>query len=282
MDGGLCIDAGGRVRAGPAVPVAALVFGRPVAEAVEILPRIFALCRQTQAVAVLLALGLTLPEGAGAALNREILRDHLARLLVLWPRAMGLPGAALPEGWDDPRVARAAIFGAGRGCPASRRDLDRWLLAGEGAAPLVAALQARFGRGTACSEGHDNSAAGRHAGVTVMREIAAAEGQGPLWRAMGRLLDIEAVLAGRMVPARRLAPGEAFAPSARGAYRLRAEVTEGRVTGLERRTPTDDMAAPGGPLEQALATTPPRDRALVVTLFDPCVPVRFAAEAGHA
>ncbi|MEI4473055.1 hypothetical protein [Frigidibacter sp. MR17.24] len=282
MEGGLVIDAAGRVACAPPPPVAALLFGRPVAEAAEMLPRLFSLCRQTQAVAALLALGLGLPEGAGAALNREILRDHLSRLLVLWPRLLDLPGAAMPEGWDAPAVARAAVFGPGRGCPATLAELERWIAAGAGVAPLAGALRARFAPRVACSCGPDNSAAGRHAGATLLREIAGAWGQGPLWRLAGRLLDIEAVLAGRMPPARRIAPGEAFAPSARGAYRLRVEVTEGRVTGLERRTPTDDMAAPGGTLEQALAMTPPADRALVVTLFDPCVPVRFAAGACHA
>ena len=55
------------------LPVEALVLGRPVAEAAELLPRLFNLCRMAQGLAAKLALGLPATEDPGT----EIIRDHV-------------------------------------------------------------------------------------------------------------------------------------------------------------------------------------------------------------
>lgn len=262
---------GPALRTGQRLPVETMVLGRPVPEVAELLPRLFNLCRVAQGLAARLALGLP----ATGDLRTEIIRDHVIRLTVILPRAFGLTAPALPA---DP----AELLGR-NGLPADG-DLCRW---DSPLTPLACRITQEFAPGIACTaplpppphplaEGaYENSAAGRQAGAPALRAVESRYGRGPLWRFVGLLADLEAALADRL-PAPVAAEGLACVPAARGAYGLRLNSCEGRVTGIARRTPTDHLLAPGGALLQALGRLPADQRHLaprIIALHDPCVPV---------
>ena len=265
----------------PAVPVARLMLGRPPEEVAALMPRIFNLCGQAQGLAARLALGL---EGGMADARREILRDHLAQLCLHWPRALGLAPRALPEDWAAGGAALEHWLWGG----ARPDDLAGWLAAGRGMAPVLAAIAAAFGPGGAVADlpplqdpmalnGQENSPAGRVADDPLMQAAAAAFGRGPLWRALGRALDL-ARLCHAAPRAARIAPGVAVVEAARGSYALSIAVADGRVTALSRVTPTDHLLAPGAALERAFASLPAAKSyraALLVAILDPCVPVQL-------
>lgn len=273
-----------RVVAGAALPLAALLTGRPAAEAAAMLPRLFNLCRMAQGAAARAALGLT-PTVTDADLRAEVLREHLVALCVTLPPLLGQAPGRLPAG-----DVAGALFGAG--LPRDLAGLVDWLAAGQGCAPLVAAVLAAVQPGEGVIAplppppspldpgAFENSAPGRRAGHPLLRAVEARDGRGPLWRLLGRLADAEAVLAGDLPPV-HLQDGVAIAPAARGQYALRIDTAGGLVTGLQRCTPTDHMLAPGGALERALAASRPALAPLIIALHDPCVPVRVK-EAAHA
>lgn len=273
-----------RVQAGAALPLAALVAGRPPEAVAALLPRLFNLCRMAQGAAARAALGLV-PEVSEADLRAEVLREHLVAFCVTLPPLLGQAPGRLPDG-----DVAGALFG--QGLPKGLDGLVEWLAAGAGCAPLVAALQARLQPGEGIigplppppspltPGAYENSAAGRRAGHPLLRAVEAASGRGPLWRLLGRLADAEAVLAGDL-PRVRVHRGVAIAPAARGQYALRIETAGGLVTGISRLTPTDHLLAPGGALEQALAASRPALAPLIIALHDPCVPVTVK-EAAHA
>jgi hypothetical protein len=88
---------------------------------------------------------------------------------------------------------------------------------------------------------------------------------------------VEAALTGAL-PSVETRPGEAIAPAARGTYGIRLTVERGRVTAFSRVTPTDQLLAPDGILDRALATLPPYKAGLgplLLDILDPCSPVRL-------
>ncbi|EEW24950.1 hypothetical protein [Rhodobacter ferrooxidans] len=270
---------------GRPLPVAALMLGRAAVEAAEMLPRLFNLCRAAQGMAARLALGL--PGGDVQALRAEVTREHLFKLLVVWPGMLGLPARALPTG-DG---MAEAVFGP-QGLP-DAEGFAGWLAAGAGVAPLMAAVAAAFAPGEAVADlpmlrpeaalsiaAVENSPAGRQAGSDLLAHLAKTHGKGPLWRAMGRLVDLHDPLPAPLV----LADGTALVPAARGTYALRARQTGGIVSAFARVTPTDHMTAAGGALEMSLASLPPQKAhlaRLVVDILDPCVPVTIS-QVQHA
>ncbi|GAB1479897.1 HupK protein [Paracoccaceae bacterium] len=274
-----------RVVAGAALPLDALLTGRPAAEAAAMLPRLFNLCRMAQGAAARAALGLT-PTVSDADLRAEVLREHLVALCVTLPPLLGRAPGRLPVG-----DVAGALFGPS-GLPKGLDGLADWLATGAGSAPLVAALRdvLQPGEGVIAPlppppsplapGAYENSAAGRRGAHPLLRAVEAASGRGPLWRLLGRLADAEAVLAGDL-PGVRVENRVAIAPAARGQYALRIDTAGGLVTGLQRRTPTDHLLAPGGALERALAASRPALAPLIIALHDPCVPVT-AKEAAHA
>lgn len=274
-----------RVVAGAALPLDALLLGRPASEAAALLPRLFNLCRMAQGAAARAALGLA-PTVSDADLRAEVLREHLAALCVTLPPLLGLAPGRPPAG-----NAAAALFGP-LGLPRDLAGLAGWLAAGQGCTPLVAALLAAVEPGEGviaprppppsplATGAYENSAAGRRASHPLLRAVEAGHGRGPLWQLLGRLADAEAVLAGDL-PAVRVVNRVAIAPAARGQYALQITTADGLVTGIARRTPTDHMLAPGGALEQALATTRPALAPLIIALHDPCLPVTVK-EVAHA
>lgn len=270
---------GPRLAAAPPLPVEALILGKPVAEAADLLPRLFNLCAGAQGLAARLSLGLPAGDGDPAA---EIVRDHLARACVTLRAAAGLAPLRLPT---EP----AALFGPAGRLPPDRAGFADWIASPAPAAALAARLVALVPAGAATcpalppppaddplAEGaFENSAAGRQADHPLLRSIEADQGRGPLWRYLGLLADLEAAMAGRLPPA-ACRNGIAVVPAARGAYALRLTQVAGIVTGLARRTPTDHLLAPGGALLQSLTRLPGADSRLaplVVALHDPCLPV---------
>lgn len=265
----------------PGPDLAALVIGRPVEEVAALLPRLFNLCRMAQSTAACMALGLPSEGNPGA----EVIRDHLARIFVTLRRAFGM-GPLRPD--------VAGAFGPG-GLPRDRAGLTAWLVADLPAGELARAVVQSFPPRLAVSRplpapsgaqtgAFENSPAGRQASHPLLRAIEADQGRGPLWRYLGMLADLEAALAGQLPAPRRLPDGTAIVQAARGAYALRLDQSDGRVTTMLRVTPTDHQLAPGGALEQALAGLPASraDLALrLVALHDPCIPVTLA-EPCHA
>lgn len=271
------------------LPVAAMMLGKSPEEVALLLPRLFNLCGAAQAQAARLALGLPVE---GIAARREILRDHLAKLCLIWPKLLGLPPQPLPEAWAEGGAGLQDWLWGG----AQPDDLEGFLASGRGVAPLLAAVEAAFAPGEAVADlppltvpmsliAQENSPAGRVADHPLMRQAEARHGRGPLWRALGRALDLHRLCA---VPSRDRtpAPGLAVVEAARGAYALSAEAEGNRVTRLARVTPTDHLLAPGGALALSLASLPAAKAglaALVIDILDPCVAVSLLlTEAAHA
>ena len=286
--------------AGPALPVEALVLGRPVAEAADLLPRLFNLCRRAQGTAARLSLGLPATDDPCA----EVIRDHLLKLCITLPRAFGLAPLPIPTrpstdsasltpggggmGWGGHGQAVTALLGP-NGLPDAPGDVTGPLV------PLFHHVAATFPPGMATTtalpappaplaEGaFENSPAGRQSHHPLLRQIERTHGRGPLWRLAGLMADLDAALNHRL-PAPGLSDRTATVPAARGTYALRLTQAGGLVTGLARRTPTDHLLAPGGALIQSLATLPATHRHLasqVIALHDPCIPV-IVREATHA
>ncbi|MDD9730508.1 hydrogenase expression/formation protein HupK [Mameliella sp. AT18] len=288
----------------PGLPVARLVIGKPAAEAAELLPRLFNLCRVAQGVAARAAFGLPLPTGWQDDLRAEILREHVAKLCLRWPALVSLPPLALPRDWQAGNAeTRRVIFGPAGQMPETPEQFRAFLEAEQGCARLLRAISRLFAPFEACRTAlpapgvggffgprvTENSTATRQAAHPVLQDIETRWGRGPLWSATALACDLQAVLDGRL-PAAVISRGCAVVPAARGLYGITASVEHGRVTAFARQTPTDHLLAPGGALEQSLASLrPARAQALgplVLSLLDPCSPVRlepFAPmEADHA
>ncbi|MEX5726961.1 hypothetical protein Ga0609869_000314 [Rhodovulum iodosum] len=284
----------GGVRVAPPAPlgVEAMVLGRSAEEAAEMLPRLFNLCRAAQETGARMALGLPARPGVTEALAQEILREHLMRLFVLWPRRLGLAPTRLPDA-DD---LRAAVFGPAGGLP-DPGGLDGWLASGSGVAPVLNAIARAFAPGEAVADlpaprpdtlcravAQENSPWSRHRDAALLHSAEQRFGRGPLWRALGRLVDLDACARGTLDCAPRKIDGTCYVHAARGTYTLSARLVEGRVAAFVRHTPTEHLLAPGGALEQALAGLPPAKAhlaPLLVDILDPCLPVEIT-EAAHA
>lgn len=266
------------------VAVEALVLGHRAEEAVALLGRVFGLCRHAQESAARLAFGL--PPADPAPLAEEILRDTLFRLFVDLPPRLGLRPLPLPPGWrhGGVGVARAA-FGPDARPPADIAAFRRWLASDHGLTPvlrrLVETVPPREGASRTLPgfdgqvELCENSGASRYLHHPLMSALERQAGRGPLWRSVGRLLDLDACLRGALPAPRLVAPGTAISPATRGSYLIAARLGGGRIAALSRRTPTDDLCRPGGALETTLAALPWSQRALaplVVSCLDPCLP----------
>ncbi|OOY31488.1 hypothetical protein [Thioclava sp. F36-6] len=260
-------------------PVEAMMLGKTPEEVAELMPRLFNLCGMAQGLAVRLATGL---EAAGCDPRREILRDHLSKLCLRWPAQIGHDPMPLPADWSKGGAAlQRWIWGGAR--PSQLAD---WLSSGAGISPLLAAIAERFAPGEAVADLPDlsqplslvpqeNSAAGRMRDADLMRQAEARYGRGPLWRALGRVVDLDRLCFDRP-PARHIAPGVASVAAARGAYTLQVRLSGGRVSALTRITPTDHLTVPGGMLQRSLESLPAEKvslASLVVDILDPCVPV---------
>ncbi|WP_425101318.1 hypothetical protein [Tropicibacter sp. S64] len=274
------------VKAATPLPIAELVRGKPVEEVAALLPRVFNLCREAQGVAVRLALGLDVDAGG---LGKEIVRDHLLRLGLILPKMAGLP--TLP-------VARGPETLWGEGCPQTVPALKHLMRSGEGLGPLLQTVKETFLPGEACASlapvtewtaletrPLENSVAQRRSGHPLMLALESALGRGPLWRLVGRMLDLDACLKGHLPKARRLGVDAAMVPAARGSYAIRLICEGGHVQALTRVTPTDHLLARGGVMDQCLGSLRPENQGLaplVVEILDPCTPVELEGGSLHA
>ncbi len=279
----------------PALPVARLVVGQDVDEVVQLLPRLFNLCRTAQGAAVEAALGRP-ADTRGIA--REILRDHLLKFHVTWPAFFGRAPCPLPQDWAEcgPNLHLQAFGPTGR-APANANEFFDFLSGDAGYAPVLRLIDGSFLTGEAVADlspvtpatiwarsAVDNSVAARMSEHPAMKGIADARGKGPLWRAAARLYDIDAIASGGLPPLLTPAQGEAIVPAARGSYAVRIESDGDTVTCFDRITPTDHLLADGGVLDRALATLPATKMGLgplLLDVLDPCSPVRLR-EVGHA
>lgn len=279
----------------PALPVADLVVNRPVATAAAVLPRIFNLCRAAQQVAAELALGIAC---TGTDVTEEIRRDHLMKICVAWPRALGLPVTLERDFLTDDAAALRAIFGTLGRVPRDDFEMQGWMGSGEGASAILMRIDATFLPGEATADDLplvddatafwrgpvENSCAGRCATHPALGYVEAFHGRGPLWRAAGRMIDLGLILEHDIPAPRTPVPGAALVPATRGLYAVRATVEAGMVTAFDRITPTDHMLVEGGMLDRALSNLRP-DRAalapLLLEFMDPCHPVEIA-ELGNA
>lgn len=288
------LQSGFRVQAAPSVPVARLALGRDPDEVAALLPRVFNLCRAAQAAAAMLALGRE-ADWAGAA--QELMRDHLLKLCISVPSALGQAPEWLPQNW---RAGGAGLIEKVIGAPDAPPTPEAFETFLEGDSPLALTVRSvadAFAPGEAVVQDLplvdstliwsggpiENSVAARHADHPVMREIADCYGRGPLWRLVARLYDLCDVAHDRL-PAPEVSPGRAVVVAARGSYALEIGVEAGRVARLSRITPTDALLARGGILEQSLQSLP-TDKAhlapLLMEILDPCSPVTLQ-EVPHA
>lgn len=261
------------------VPVERLLLGRPVTEAVELLPRLFNLCAAAQRVGIRMALGLAVTDQDLAGLYDDIRRSHALQLGVILPRALGLPAHPAPlDLLETPDLGE--------------QSLDDLMTRDSHLGRLLRALDRRFPPGIAVTSvlqtpthetlfAHtaiENSVAAHHASALVMRHVEARSGRGPLWRVLGLVLGLPPAVC---LPPIKPRQGAVIVPAARGQYAIEARAEEGRLTAFRRVTPTDHMLVPSGALDQALANCPAQDAPLLLRIFDPCQPVTLR-ETAHA
>ncbi|MCF1709330.1 HupK protein [Tabrizicola sp. J26] len=298
MEAGLTLvlqEHGVEIRRGAPLPVEALMLGRPVEEALELLPRLFNLCGTAQSLAF--RLSLALPVTQAPSLQREILRDHVAKLCLSWPTLLGLPPLRLPRGWDAGGEAACQLLLGQATCPTDMTGLSDWMARGQGVAPVIRSIAAELGEvrmsphlafttpETAMAKtAQENSVAARRATDPMVLAAEVRWGRGPVWHAVARLADALAVARGDLPAPVRLADGTAVVPAARGGYALRAKSAAGRITAFERRAPTDHLVATGGSLEGLLAAMGKLAASqvrLLSDILDPCVTV-LVQEGSHA
>ncbi|SFM33354.1 hydrogenase expression/formation protein HupK [Shimia aestuarii] len=274
------------------LPVAELVLGKPVEEVCALIPRLFNLCRTAQSVAVRMALGVRVDDTHD--LRREIKREHILRLAVILPTRLGMVPLEIP-GRDD-EVA-AGLFGQERFAE-TPEAFEAFLASGKGVALVFNAIRGVFDAGEAVTGvlpclvddtvfddvAIENSVAARHPDHPVLRYVEDQFGRGPLWRAVARAVDLQAVLDGDLPEPRVTTQGVAMVPAARGTYSVAAQTQGGKVIQFRRATPTDHMLAPDGIMQRSLASLPvaKHDQAgLLVDILDPCTPleVRGMADA---
>ncbi|MCP1198365.1 hypothetical protein [Notoacmeibacter sp. MSK16QG-6] len=247
----------------PQLPLERLILGKPIAEAAALLPRIFNLCRTAQSVAARLAFGLPLDDGAQADLKEEILKEHRLRLGVILPGKMGVTVGGIAR--VRPEMSLDQVCALDHSAPISTVRSD--FAPHEAVTPVL-------------SDGLENSVAGRNATAPLLAEVESRYGRGPLWRLLGRYVELSAP----QIPEARMQEGWANVPAARGAYAVRARVLDGKVMTFERRTPTDALLAPDGILAHSLASLPKSKShlaGLLLDILDPCMPVSLR-ELGHA
>lgn len=293
------------------LPVARLFLGQTPETAARRAAMVFNICGAAQAGAVRAALGLPPEPDAGRRILRESLRDHAMKLAVGWPQAVGLASdpAALAAvarlGADRGAALAGALFGAA-GPPRTLVAFDRWLDHRATAPARVLALirdgwdagwgrvvlplwtpgapAPEFSQAAGCASPVETGLVARHVADPLLVGLEARGGRSLLWRLAARLVDaaeaLGALAADRAGPEpRTLAPGVGMAQAARGAMLVRAAAGDGRVTRLDRLSPTDAALHPDGLMARALATLPEgRDAplaavaAMVVEAVDPCLP----------
>lgn len=229
--------------------VAAALRGQPADKAVALVPLLYSLCGKAQGVAARLALaaarGQEMPLRDDDEVGREIAGEHLWRLLLDWPRLLGLP-------------ADEALFVAARRRLATTDypDYRDW---------AAAELKPAFDRLLAALAALPEPADG-----TPVRDRVAARIEAALYPAPGR------------VAAEAVAPGvgRATVDTARGPLIHTLGLDGELVADYAIDAPTDRLFAADSPLvgwlvgltEDAARELAPR----AVLALDPCVPFDIA------
>lgn len=231
--------------------IAAALHGKPADEAVALVPLIYALCGQAQGVAARAALAAARGQATAAHVDARVVaeaaREHAWKLLVDWPKQLGLaPDAALFV-----RVAKAAP-GSAAALAAQLRSL-----------PLLAAMTALLADG-----GSDAFLAAR---IAARRDELSA------------FLAGKTTLAGR-VAAQSLGTGWGCATVATARGELRHEIALAgapdepgqRIAAYDIVAPTDRLFGPDGPLPDLLRgikrVGAGGTASRAVMALDPCVP----------
>jgi hypothetical protein len=294
-----------------------------------LLGRLYAVCGRAQRACAEFALaaagGTTVTaaqrEQHGRAVASEAVVEHLWRLLLDWPKALGLPpqnadfkrwyGRIGAEAACWPAELRATLELDWLGLPVEQlatfgelRAYARW--GGESHAPF-AALFARLAAEPAAAslDPGGTLAAESECALAACAEhpwLAALGAEGR-WleahvasRLVGLATLLSALAAGAAAPvemdAESPVPGRgvALVATARGMLEHHVTLAGGRVERYEITTPTDVNFAPDGPFATRLrgrrAQSPAaaqRTAALWTLAFDPCVGYAVSAgEAGHA
>ncbi|MGD9294078.1 MAG: hydrogenase expression/formation protein HupK [Roseobacter sp.] len=279
-----------------ALPIAAMVLGKPRNDVADLLPRLFNLCRAAQSMAVRLALDLENTDTVDAV-RREIIRDHVLRLTVVLPGHFGRSPMTLPQGWQNGGDAlRKAVFGGTGRLPENLEAFEAYMRSGEGLSGLWKQVSGLFADGEAETRPLPfvSSATAADATAQVENSCAARVGTHPvvaglgkerrslLWRVVARSYDLQALLDNAPLTASNPEPGFAHVAATRGLYTVCAQHDGTRVTAFSRVTPTDHLQAAGGVLDQTLAGLPVTRAGLVplvMDILDPCAPIRVKEAA---
>lgn len=307
-----------------------LLPGRTPAEAMALLGRLYTVCGHAQRAAAELALGAALGREPAAArrvelrlaCEREAVQEHLWRLLVDWPKKLGVaaeherfahwyrrcatpdpawPAALLVEvadRWLERPVATVDDWG-------DLRAYDAWT---QRATPVLAPsfrelrrAAERAGRGATERRADETGPVVQHAEHPWIDALQAA-GRAVEARVAARLVGLLAIagnLAGRGDPdlatefdadAPAAGHGAAVVTTARGVLAHDVHVAGDRIERYSIRTPTDGNFAAGGAyvahLAGCAATTEAealRSADLWALALDPCVPYCVVAgSVGHA
>lgn len=261
-------------------PVAGLLSGRPPAQALAIVPRLFSLCSAAQQAASAAALAAATeappPPVDHRTLWTECLHEQLWRLLLDWPAVLGLPReAATFAAWRRTRagdgvvadseatVAAAdagvvaqcsALLGDGGGMAAPETpDPEAWLaaLCGEGVWPELSGVPVSVAAAYARRVAEMQAAlAGLRSGSPCPVAAAGADGWG-----VGQAL------------------------TARGILTHAARVVDGRIADYRIWAPTDRRFATPVPLARLVAgrhwegkEAARQGLELAVLALDPCLP----------
>lgn len=234
----------------PALPIDKMIIGKPVDDAIELLPRVFNLCKASQSIAIRLACGRQIEQADIDALETDIAREHQLRLEVLLPAKLGLPPCK--------PVHIEGVMSLDQACRKST---------------LLAAIREQFEpfEASVSPDTVENSVAGRQEKSALMLEAENRFGRGPLWRITARFCELSTM----NLPMPRQKNGWCIVPAARGDYRVRATVINDKITAFERHTPTDDLLQESGVLAQTLNSLKSTQMAeLVIDILDPCIPLQ--------
>ncbi len=159
--------------------VVAVLRGRPADEAVQLVPLIYSLCGQAQGIAARLALAAARGKGTAAHADgraaAEAMREHAWKLLVDWPKSLGL----VP---DEALFVRVAKAGPGEGAALAAEVRAKPLFAAECDPLLRERIAARGGELLALLEGGTS-----RAGCVVAESRGAAHGCAQVMTARGEL-----------------------------------------------------------------------------------------------
>ncbi|WP_374481885.1 hypothetical protein [Zoogloea sp.] len=239
-------------------PVAKALVGLAPDEALSRIPMYYSLCAHAQREAgrlALLAAGRATEAPVAAwQLWAECLHEHLWRLLLDWPRCLGVaPQTAAFAGWRSVRGhGRAALVAA------TARVLDE-TFGGDGSGGLLEAGLSRLD-----ADGASALRTGLDARLTALR--AALES-----------LAADEVYPHGSTGQPGAGQGEAWIHTARGALRHELRLDGGRIAGWRVEAPTDrNFASETGIVKLLPASLPTRAAAQeaverAVLLLDPCV-----------